>query len=72
MNKRLLKDYQAWPAEWQRFTTIVPIRDFKQQTRIRFGAFGSLPIVAEDSAYTAVSLADSAAVYSSSLWVRSR
>ncbi len=63
MNKRLLKDYQAWPAEWQRFCTIAPIRDFKQQTRVRFGAFGSLPIVAEDTAYSAVSLADSAATY---------
>lgn len=63
MNKRLLKDYQAWPAEWMRFTTIVPIRDFKQQTRVRLGAFGSLPIVAEDSAYSAVTLTDSAATY---------
>ncbi len=63
MNKRLLKDYQAWPAEWMRFCTIVPIRDFKQQSRVRLGAFGSLPIVAEDSAYTAVSLTDSAATY---------
>ena len=51
MNKRLLKDYQAWPAEWQKFTTIAPIRDFKQQTRVRFGHFGSLPIVPEDSAH---------------------
>ncbi len=63
MNKRLLKDYQAWPAEWQRFTTIVPIHDFKQQTRVRLGAFGSLPVVAEDTAYTAISTTDSAAVY---------
>jgi phage major head subunit gpT-like protein len=63
MNKRLLKDYQAWPAEWMRFATIVPIRDFKQQSRVRLGAFGSLPIVAEDSAYTALSLTDSAATY---------
>jgi len=63
MNKRLLKDYQAWPAEWQRFCTIAPIRDFKQQSRVRFGAFGSLPIVAEDTAYSAVSLTDSAATY---------
>ena len=63
MNKRLLKDYQAWPAEWMRFSTIVPIRDFKQQSRVRLGAFGSLPIVAEDSAYTAISLTDSAATY---------
>jgi hypothetical protein len=26
MNKRLLKDYQAWPAEWQKFVTIAPTR----------------------------------------------
>src|SRR5438552_9510505 len=58
MNKRLLKDYQAWPAEWMRFSSIVPIRDFKQQSRVRLGAFGSLQIVAEDSAYTAISLTD--------------
>ncbi len=63
MNKRLLKDYQAWPAEWQKWVTIVPIRDFKQQTRVRLGAFGSLPIVAEDTAYQAVTLTDSAATY---------
>jgi hypothetical protein len=63
MNKRLLKDYQAWPAEWQKFVTIAPIRDFKQQTRVRLGAFGSLPVVAEDSPYSAVTLTDSAATY---------
>jgi hypothetical protein len=63
MNKRLLKDYQAWPAEWMKFCQIVPIRDFKQQSRVRFGAFGSLPIVPEDSAYTTATLTDSAATY---------
>ena len=63
MNKRLLKDYQAWPAEWQRFVTITPIKDFKQQTRVRLGAFGSLSTVAEDTAYTTISLTDSAATY---------
>ncbi len=63
MNKRLLKDYQAWPAEWQKFVTIAPIRDFKQQTRVRLGAFNSLSIVPEDSAYTTQTLQDSAATY---------
>ncbi|WP_376795829.1 hypothetical protein [Thermogemmatispora sp.] len=63
MNKRLLKDYQAWPAEWQKFCTIVPIKDFKQQTRVRLGAFGSLSTVAEDAAYTTLSLTDTAATY---------
>lgn len=63
MNKRLLKDYQAWPAEWMKFCTIAPIRDYKQQTRVRLGAFGSLAIVPEDGAYNAVTLTDSAATY---------
>jgi hypothetical protein len=63
MNKRLLKDYQAWPAEWQRFVTIAPIKDFKQQTRVRLGAFGSLSTVAEDTAYSTISLTDTAATY---------
>jgi len=63
MNKRLLKDYQAWPAEWMRFCSVVPIKDFKQQTRVRLGAFGSLSTVAEDTAYSTITLQDSAATY---------
>jgi hypothetical protein len=63
MNKRLVKDYQAWPAEWQKFCIIAPIRDFKQQTRVRLGAFSSLSIVPEDSAYTTQTIQDSAATY---------
>ncbi len=63
MNKRLLKDYQAWPAEWMKFCTIAPIRDFKQQARVRLGAFGSLAIVPEDTAYVAVTLQDTSATY---------
>ena len=63
MNKRLLKDYQAWPAEWMKFCTIMPIRDFKQQSRVRLGAFNSLSIVAEDTAYSTINLSDSAATY---------
>jgi len=63
MNKRLLKDYQAWPSEWQKFCTITPIKDFKQQDRIRLGAFGSLSTVAEDTAYASITLADTKASY---------
>ncbi|HEY7355601.1 MAG TPA: Mu-like prophage major head subunit gpT family protein, partial [Ktedonobacterales bacterium] len=66
MNKRLLHDYQAWPAEWRRFCTEVPIKDFKQQTRVRLGSFGSLATVAEDAAYTTLTLGDGAATYSAS------
>jgi hypothetical protein len=35
MNKRLLKDYQAWPAEWQKFVTIAPtISPFLNPSRV--------------------------------------
>lgn len=63
MNKRLLKDYQAWPAEWQKFVSIAPIRDFRQQSRVRMGSFGSLSNVPENTAYSAITLTDTAAVY---------
>jgi phage major head subunit gpT-like protein len=63
MNKRLLKDYQAWPSEWQKFCTVTPIKDFKTQSRIRLGAFGSLSTVGEDTAYTTITLADTQATY---------
>ncbi|HEY7348764.1 MAG TPA: Mu-like prophage major head subunit gpT family protein [Ktedonobacterales bacterium] len=64
MNKRLLHDYRVFPAEWRRFCTEVPIKDFKQQNRVRLGAFGSLSTVAEDAAYTTLTLADGSATYS--------
>lgn len=63
MNKRLLKDYQAWPAEWQKFCVIAPIKDFKQQSRVRLGSFGSLSTVPEDAVYTSITLSDTAATY---------
>jgi len=64
MNKRLLKDYQAWPSEWQKFATVTSLKDFKQQDRIRLGAFGSLSTVLEDQAYTTLTLSDTRAIYS--------
>ena len=63
MNKRLLKEYQAWPNEWVKFASVVPIKDFKQQDRIRLASFGSLPVVNEDTPYTTVSLTDTRATY---------
>jgi hypothetical protein len=63
MNKRLLRDYQAWPSEWQKFCSVVAIKDFKQQDRIRLGAFGSLSTVPEDSAYTTLTISDTRATY---------
>ncbi|HLY66679.1 MAG TPA: Mu-like prophage major head subunit gpT family protein, partial [Chloroflexota bacterium] len=66
MNKRLLKEYQAWPNEWVKFSSVVPIKDFKQQDRIRLASFGSLPVVNEDTPYTTVSLTDTRATYRAS------
>jgi len=66
MNKRLLKDYQAWPSEWQKFCNVVAVKDFKLQDRIRLGAFGSLSTVAEDAAYTTLTLSDTHATYTPS------
>lgn len=63
MNKRMLKDYQAWPAEWQKFVTVTSIKDFKQQSRVRVGAFNNLAIVAEDAPYQSLAMSDSAATY---------
>ncbi len=63
MNKRLLKDYAAWPSEWERFCTVTSIKDFKQQDRIRLGSFGSLSTVPEDTAYTTLTLSDTRAAY---------
>ena len=63
MNKRLLKDYQAWPSEWQKFCSVVALKDFKLQDRVRLGSFGSLSTVAEDGPYTNLTLADSHATY---------
>ena len=63
MNKRLLKDYQAWPSEWQKFCSVVALKDFKLQDRVRLGAFGSLATVAEDGPYTNLTLADTHATY---------
>jgi hypothetical protein len=66
MNKRLLHDYQAWPAEWKLFCSEVPIKDFRQQDRVRLGSFGSLPVVSEDTAYATVTLTDAQASYTAS------
>jgi phage major head subunit gpT-like protein len=38
-------------------------KDFKQQDRVRLGAFGSLSTVAEDAAYTTLTVSDTRAIY---------
>jgi len=42
---------------------VTPIKDFRQQDRVRLGAFGSLSTVPEDTAYTQLTLSDSRATY---------
>src|SRR5581483_7810634 len=51
MTKRLIADYAGQPQDWRRFCTVVAIRDFKSQDRVRLFDFGSLSTVAEGAAY---------------------
>jgi hypothetical protein len=52
LNKRLVRDYNMINLDtWRSFVDIVPLSDFKSQTRIRFGGYPNLPIRAERAPY---------------------
>ncbi len=54
LTRKMLKVYKLLPLPWKEFCNIVPVDNFKQQERIRWGGFGELPTVAEDAAYADV------------------
>lgn len=66
MQRRMLADYRT-PGiydVWRDLANIVPVGDFRDQHRVRYGGYGDLPIVAESTAYPAVdSPTDEEAVY---------
>jgi hypothetical protein len=66
LNRRLVRDYAALNLDtWRQFVDVVPLNDFKQQERVRFGGYANLPIVAQRDPYTAlVSPTDEKAYYS--------
>lgn len=49
MTRRLIREYQKLPYDWRKLVSIVPVDNFKQQERIRWGGLGELPDVAEST-----------------------
>ncbi len=53
MTKRLLKEYARPELNyWRNLVNIVPLKDLKQQSRLRMGGFGNLPSIEERGDYT--------------------
>lgn len=54
LGRRMLAEYRAADLmmQWQMLVNIVPVNDFRPQARIRWGAFGDLPVVAQQGNYT--------------------
>ncbi|MFG1402340.1 phage major capsid protein [Xanthobacter sediminis] len=56
MQRRMLADYRN-PGiydVWRDLANIVPVGDFREQNRVRYGGYGDLPIVAEAGPYAPV------------------
>ncbi len=49
MTRRLIREYRKLPYAWRKLSSIVPLDNFKQQERIRWGGLGELPDVAEST-----------------------
>lgn len=49
MERRMLRDYATLPQIWRTLANVVPVDNFKAQTRILWGGFGRLPTVAEST-----------------------
>lgn len=65
ITRKFVKLYKALDLPWREFVNIVPIDDFKQQERIRWGGFGELPTVLEDAEYQDIGFpTDEEATYS--------
>ena len=51
ITRKFVKIYKLLDLPWREFVNIVPIDDFKEQERIRWGGFGELPTVLQDGTY---------------------
>ena len=51
ITRKFVKLYKLLDLPWREFVNIVPIDNFKEQERIRWGGFGELPTVAVDGPY---------------------
>lgn len=66
INKAMTRDYPLLNLEtWRAIADVVPLKDFKQQQRLRYGGYGNLPTVAERGNYLPLtSPTDEKATYS--------
>lgn len=52
VNKAMLAAFKELPYDdWRKIVTVTPLSDFRTNTRIRMGGYGSLPTVAEGGTY---------------------
>ncbi|MBI4227716.1 MAG: hypothetical protein HY600_05560 [Candidatus Omnitrophica bacterium] len=49
MTRKLVKEYSRLPYDWRKLAAVVPVDNFKQQERIRWGGLGVLPDVSESA-----------------------
>ncbi len=63
LTKRLVRDYRGQTQDWRRFCSVVPLKDFRSQDRIRLNDFSALSTVAEGAAYTNLAWDDAREVY---------
>ncbi|MEX2617275.1 MAG: hypothetical protein WD767_14360 [Alphaproteobacteria bacterium] len=64
--RRILKEYanETIYDVWRKLANVVPVADFREQQRTRFGGYGDLPVVDESDPYLALSSpTDEKAVY---------
>lgn len=56
IHRRLLADYQVGSQYdiWRNLASVVPVNDFRNNERTRYGGYGDLPVVAESGDYTAL------------------
>jgi len=66
INKAMVRDYPMMNLDtWRAFADVVPLNDFKQQQRLRYGGYANLPTVSERGLYTPLtSPTDEKATYS--------
>ncbi len=53
MNKRMIAVYRQYAEmeSWRDLATVVPVNDFREQSRVRWGGYGDLPVVEKNDPY---------------------
>jgi hypothetical protein len=56
IHKKMIEEYSAQDQYdiWREIAKTVPVTDFRNQERVRYGGYGDLPVVAESGSYNAL------------------